>query len=89
MWTLRDLWMYLNPEYKQRMMEQYARQLNNEPARNSNFINDANGYNLEDLFRMHPQRELLMNQWDKMNKPDDNTPFYMRVQRPPPYRGML
>jgi hypothetical protein len=73
MWTLRDLMMWLSEDYKRKQIEAQARQMNNTPAQSGGvFINDSTGYNLEDLFRMHPQRQMLTDQWDQMDKPIHN-----------------
>ena len=91
MLTLRDIFMMLSPAYKQRMMEQYARSLNNYPVpldqnkpMGAIFPNDANPMTLENMFRMNPKYQMLMNQWDSENKP-----LWNRVQTGPDLRQLM
>jgi hypothetical protein len=96
MWTLRDLMMWLSEDYKRKQLEAQARQMNNTPAQSGGvFINDSMGYNLEDLFRMHPQRQMLTDQWDSMSKPIHNQQqtqksLYQYINSQPPKKvGMV
>jgi hypothetical protein len=96
MWTLRDLMMWLSEDYKRKQLEAQARQMNNTPAQSGGvFINDSTGYNLEDLFRMHPQRQMLTDQWDQMAKPQHNQQqtqksLYQYINSQPPKKvGMV
>lgn len=95
MWTLRDLFMFLSQDYKQKQIEMAARRMNDQPSGNNGyFINDRQGYSLEDQFRMHPQRELLTNQWDlddKMQGPrhDQRSLYQYMNSQPPKQTGYL
>jgi hypothetical protein len=54
--------------------QEAVRRMHNEPQGNGYMLSDSAHYPLEDMFRINPRYQMLMDQWDSMDKQEGVAP---------------